>query len=361
MKKNLLVTPSPTIIIPRKAAGDFSASVLLEINLKASEMWADGAQRRMEANTVAAQAVKENQTARFEILKDPKKDREVKVTWLKTCGAVDEACDTNCDIQEDEIESDGQEYGFDICRKVGFSIDEEKFRTNNYSPEEAASEALADRLSILDEFWNRQILLKLSDFAGANAYPAPWTYAAGTTTIPSAEYNLKMVAALVKQAKQNKLKNAYYIEDGTLWIPKYNAGIDGANGEGKGDAQRAAILNMYHDLTGFGESGLTENLFAIDKSAIAFETKNRHTAIPRVINSKVGQTLYTVASPTIPGVVYDVYYVITCKTVGNETHYVHTWRIETRGGIWLNPESCPITVGGSEVTRTGVLSYTIGA
>ena len=345
------------------AAGDFSASALIQIKLKAEQMWTDS--RMMadkKANATAAVAVKTNSTARFQILTDPDKENTAKVTFINPCAVTPQDCTTDCDIDGNELETGGKDYALDLCKEVPFSVNAEKLRTNTYTVEEVAAEGLAAAIKELDEWWAQQVLVKLKAFSGINVDPLPWTYAAGTTTIPLAQYNVDAIPEIMNDAILNKMSsNAYYINNGDLWVAWLKAQLNAGNAEGKGDAAKIAQLRMYFDQFNFGPAGITESIFAVSPSAIAFVTKTRHSDSPQVVGGLIQQTRYTVPSSVIPGVKYDVFYSLKCKTVNGQENLYHSWKVKTRGGIFLNPEGCPVVVGGNTYTPTGVLSYTKGA
>lgn len=346
------------------AAGDFSASALLDINLKAEAMWSNGAQAAMyQSHADSAKAVLENQTARFTELNDKDKDLKVKVTWLNPCGIVDEDCEGNCDISEPEIEAEAKEYEYDICRKTGFSVNRDTLRTSSYDAEEVRARGMAMSIKKLDEFWAKQVLLKAKAFAGINVAPSPWTFNGTTmdTEVPTASYDLTMIPYLMKQAMLNQLSSPYYIEKGDLYVPYLNAKFNAGNAEGKGDQARINALNMYFDMWNFAAAGITEDLFAIDASAIAMKTHAKHPDSPMLIGGSVQHTIYTVNSQMLPGVKYDVFYTLACQeqviSGKTRTQYVDTWRLETNGLIALNPEACEVTVSGTTYRPNGVLSY----
>lgn len=343
------------------AAGDFSPSVILQIKLKAEEMWKDSQYASsLETNSVAAQAILANQTARITPLSDPEKDNTVKINWINTCNVVAEDCESNCDLDEAELESAGKDYALDICKKSGFSIDAEKLRTNTYDYEEQVAAGLNASIRELDEFLAQQSLVKLKAFAGINVAPAPWTYAGNTTTIPDADYNLGMVAKILRQARLNRISNPYFINNGDLWEAFTNAQLQAGNLDGKGDVARIQALGgrFYFDDWNFGPAGLTESLFMVAPGAVAFATQNRHSDTPKILGGSIQQTRFTVRSKTLPGIKYDAFYKLSCKTVGSKEHIMHTFRLVVNAGIFLNPEGCPVTISGTTYSPTGVISYT---
>lgn len=343
------------------AAGDFSPSVLQDIMLRAEQVWSGGVKAsQYQANAIAAKAVLDNQTARITALEDPEKDNTVRVTWIDTCSTAVEDCESNCELDEPEAESKAKDYELTLCKKTGFSVDAEKVRTNIYTVQDISAENMAAKLKAMDEWLAQQTLVKLKSFAGINVFPDPWTYdaVANTTDVPAADYNRKMVASLLQQQIMNKMQGAYYIDNGSLWLDWTNAQLDAGNLDGKGDASRIAALNMYFDQFNFAPAGLTEDTFMVAPGAVAIANKVRYTPTPTLIGGKIQQTRWTVDSPTLPGIKYDVYYALTCKTVNGKEHIMHTWRIEFNGDILLNPNACPVTIGGTTYSPTGVISYT---
>lgn len=345
------------------AAGDFSSSVLLQIKLKAEQMWTDSRLAAdKKANAAAAVAVKQNSTARMIELSDPGKENTVRVNFLNPCAVAVQDCTTDCDISGPEIESGGKDYALDLCKEVPFSVNAEKTRTNTYTVEEEAAEAMAFAIKALDEWWAQQVLVKLKAFSGINVSPLPYTYAAGTTTIPNASYDLSAIAEIMNDALLNKMgSNTYYINNGDLWTAWTNVLLNSGNAEGKGDAERIKQLRMYFDQWNFGPAGVTESIFAVSPSAIAFTTKNRHSDQPQKVEGTVQQIRYTVPSSVIPGVKYDAFYGLKCVTTNGIENLVHSWKLKTRGGIFLNPEGCPVVISNVTYLPTGVLSYTHGA
>lgn len=359
--------------------GDFSASQLLQIKLKAEQMWSDAqAFAHLRPNADAAVAVINHQTARFAELEDRNKDNTIKVTFVKTCGIGTDDCEPNCTLDEPEVETAGKDFAFDICKKTGFSIDAETLRKNTYNFAEVVAPSLATAIKKLDEFWAQQVLVKLKAFSGVNIAAQPFTYQTpiNATVVPAALYGnplggysgFQLPTMFIKQMIQNKIDNAYYIDNGRMWLEYQNSLLQRGSTDSAAVSglQRAQQLDVNFDIFNFAQSGITNvSTFAVGRNAIAFKTTNRHSETPVTIGGTVQQTLYTVPSIALPGVEYDVYYTVSCKTgQDGSTRYVHTWRLETKGGIWLNPEGCPVTVGAGNPnvpagthTPTGILAY----
>lgn len=348
------------------APGDFSASALQTINLKAETAWSTGAQsKNLVSRADAAVAVLQNQTARFEELSNKDKDLKVKLTWLNPCGITAKDCTPNCDIQGTEIESEAKEYEYDMCKETDFAINRDTLRTNAYDRDDLIAIGMAKAVKVLDEWWAQQVLLKLKAYAGVNVDPSPWTFDAAnlTTLVPMAQWNLKgLYARLIRQAMKNEMNSPYYIEKGDLFDEITNARIDSGNSDGSGDANRANQWNsLTMDLWNFAKAGITEDLFAIDQSAVAIKTHALNPDAPTTLPGKVQQTIYTIDSQILPGVKYDVFYGFECRvaSVGGKqrTQYVDSWKLQTNGLIALNPAQCPVTIGGVTYRPNGVMSY----
>ncbi|HYH15345.1 MAG TPA: hypothetical protein VD794_08995, partial [Flavisolibacter sp.] len=213
----------------------------------------------------------------------------------------------------------------------------------------------------LDEWWNLQALLKAKLFAGPNMYlPAGWTYAAGTTTIPNDQYNLSLIADLERSMMINHLEGAYITEKGDFWTMIRNAQLSAGNAEGAGDAARARILDgkFVDDFYGFQRAALTEDAFIINPSAMAVATKARFAQVAtHETGSNFDRWVWSIASPELPGIRYDVIRTFKCVNSVITEHYA----MKTRGDIWQNPLGCPETINGTTYTPTGIISITRGA
>lgn len=328
---------------------------LLALNVKAEQMWKDNALAlSLQPHSETAKAILKNQTAQFKVLENANLDQVVRVSFLSMCAMETEACEDNCDIDEPTPDSQVKDYTPDICQKVGFKINEKVLRTNQYQFEEMFARFSAEAIDKLDAFWSIQALAKLKSFAGYNAFPAPYTYDAvnKTTDVPAADYNTSMIPKLIQQAMLNQMGDAYFIDNGSLWEAFYLAQMNAGNLDGKGQANLIQQINIAFDQFNFAKAVLAEDTFSISKGAVAMKTTNKFADTPRTLTAE-GQTRYTIKSRNLEGVKYDVIHQEKC--VGDDIF--QTFRFITNGGIWLNPETCPIDVGGVPTAQTGVLSY----
>lgn len=347
------------------AAGDFTDSVLLDLQLKAEEMWADGKYTdNLKPHADAAILQLQKQTARFVEFDTPDKDRTANVVWLKMCGgAVTELDRTTdiCTISGAEAEVDTLPYEMDIDFKWNFSVDAEKARTNAYGIEEVIAKKIMEADKKMSESWATRLMTKYKAFAGPNipvidGSSVPFTWDAGNTTsnIAAASYNIDIVANLIQQMILNDVDGGYYLNAGQLFQPWMNAGLNSANFDGKGNDARRTQIDMNFDQFSFKRAALTEDMFLLSNSAVAMKTHNRYGIAPQYIGGSINQTRYKVKSNILPNTYWDVIYQLSCS--GGKD--IHTWQFMTRGGIWLNPTPCPTTIEGSDYTPTGVYSFT---
>lgn len=359
--------------------GNFTASELLDVQLKAEEMWNDGIQNAdLIPHAEAARAVLLNQSARFAELEGKDKDLTVMVHFIDSCNITDEACVSNCDLDEAEMSTEGVPYELDTCRRSGFKINATKLRTNIYDRAELVARGLSKAIKELDEFWARQVLLKLKTFSGANLHPQPFTYdaAKNTTVVPAAAYgdlttdsNLKLLQIWQRQARQNGIPSPYYIDNGRLFDDTEAALLKAGATDGASLAalRRAQGLTPYTDDVNFAAAGITNaTTFMVGRGSVAFKTRTLNPDAATILGGKIQQTIYTIPSRVLPNVRYDVYHTIDCatNTTTGKAEYFYIWRLETNGGIFKNPNACPVTVpeGGAipagTYNPTGVLSYT---
>lgn len=343
---------------------DLSKTVLLRLNAKAEEVWANSALKNSTvAQTEAVKAILNNQTATFANFDDWTKDRKLGISWIDPCGAVVRDCDNtnNCVIVEGELSTDMQEVEPNVCKEIGFSINQDKLRTNMYNLDDLYQVGMKSRLDAMDEYLSTHVLAGLKAATGTNVSPDPYTWnnAAKTTNVPTAAYNLGLIPDMINDSLLNKMGGVYFIDNGSLWKDFFLANVNKDNAEGKGNKAMVDLLEkMYFDQFNFGKAGLSESTFMVSQSAVALKTTNKFAPTMEEIGGDVQQTRYRIDSPNLEGVQYDVVYRLTCVN----SEIFHTWRIYLRGFFAVNPKGCPVSVniGGTPtlVQSTGILSYT---
>lgn len=341
-----------------------TASTILTIQNKAEKMWKDSAlMTAYDPYSDTAKAVIKNQNAMFTELTDPDRENKVHVMWMDPCGSAVQDCTPTCSITGAVPSTLGADYEMDLCKEaVPFAINEELLRTNQYTVEELAAQKLMLAKKSLDEWWSQQILLKLKLFSGPNFWLDGNVQDDGTTYIADNKYNVELLPYLIRMGMMNKMSDTYMIENGELFQSITLAGLNSNNLNGQGIAAMAKQITdkLTFDMWNFGAAGITEDLFIINRSAVAFQTKARHSSTPRYIDGKVNQWRWSEKSLVLPGVVYDVFAEQSCTAVGSQEQILHNFKVKTRGGIWNNPAGCEITQGGVTGKSTGVISLTKG-
>lgn len=334
------------------AAGDFSCSALLNIQAQASAIFSPSAQTPdITPYAVAATAVAANQTANFEVLQNPKKDREVTVTWVQDCDTGTEDCSTICDLTGPEGGSQCQDYTLGKCIQKGFEEPRHKYRTNVLDPEQVIAHRLAVKLKAMDEALASYVVTKLLTFAGVNNEPSPYTYDAGTkaTYLPAASWTPDTMAYLALVRVLNKLNSLYMLSGKQLWTTEFRAMMNQGNADGKGDAQMMQTFRKYWDPFNI-EAQQAGGLFLIDPNSVALVSKVYYPAdVPEYIGGQVGHWRSSIASPSIPGVRYDLIKGLVCKN----NDYYDQYRLLFTGDVFLNPQGC-------DEGRTGVLLFICG-
>lgn len=340
----------------------FEASQLLTLRAKAEKFWSDAHfNNQYTSQAEGLKAIMQNQTATFRELKDSGKKNKIGITWINPCDITVQDCTPDCTITGAELDSEIQEYDILGCKEVTFSINETTLESNDYTLEEVYAKGEARALQVLDEYLAQQTLIKLATFKGLNVAPSPFTNNSTlkTTEVPEEQFRLNYLTAhLFKQAQLNQLSNPYYINNGSLSIDYINAQLDKTNMNGSGDFNRSNLLNMTFDHVNFLKASVPDDLFVVDSSAVAFVTKAKNPTTP---TRKVNTIIYQIPSKALAGVFYDVFYQEVCETNEGETEYKHSWKFKVRWDLFLNPEACPITLGGQTYTPKGLYSYTAKA
>lgn len=333
-------------------SGDFSCSDLLVIQARAEQIFADDVRRPdYVAHVDAALAVMNNQTARFSMLQNPEKDREVQVMWLADCDEDEpEDCGDDCDFTGNEVGSQCQTYAMTECFEKKFSVAETDMRTNVFDPEEVIAIQMLKKLKLMDEMWARKIIAKLDLWKGVNEFPQEFVYDSGETYIPAASWNGDLFAAISMMMIQNQLSNSFLLSGSNLYRANWKAVMESGNANGSGEDMKFKTFPMYFDLFNLDSTLGAKKTFIVNPNSLAVVTKAYNPESPMDFKFKNGnQIRYKVASPNLPGIEYDVYYAYRCEN--NKTY--HDYMIRSKGGIFHNPLGC-------NDGRTGILSLLCG-
>ena len=273
---------------------DFSLADIADINVKATSIFGSNPDDlQLELAVESAQAIRRQQTARLNALQNPAVD-QVTVHWPDTSNIVDEECTDDCEFNGPGAELGVKTYDVPFCREVKFSVTDEDLRQSQYTPEEyVARESLA-AISRLDNWVNKVTLNSLKANAGINAFPSPYLYAAGVTTVPAAQYNAEMVAYVLRMAKLNRMGRPLFLENGELFVALTKAGFNAGNFPFADQDRALKNLNIVSDDFGFINAEITEDAFMVRPGAVALfhKTYNR----TEYVGGKVQQNRYVVDS-----------------------------------------------------------------
>lgn len=335
------------------SAGSFTCSVLAEVQLRADAIWADAAYNKdYIAKVEALTAVRKEQSVRLAPLEQPK-DNTIKLIWAQDCEETTSACGAECTVGGEEIETKCETHTLDICRTIGFTVDEKDMRNNFLGVEDLIARAFLKKMKALDEYLAGQMVVNLDAFKGVNQYTGgKGTVAGFTTTIAPAYWNASLFSYLHLVAQKNKFMDSYVLSGTNLFEAWWNAQMNGANADGKGAKNMFDAFRIYFDVFNIDtQLDPLKATFLIDKNAVAFVSKAYY---PWAAGSQEAMKYggaggevgvkYQIESKNLPGVFYDVTYKITCS--GDEIK--HNFSLNLKAGIFRNPVGC-------NLNNTGIL------
>lgn len=336
------------------AAGNFDCGKLLEIKAKVEEIYQGGViDKEYVPDVEPALAIRENQTATFEVLTNPEKDREVKLLWIDDCDDEDpDTCTDQCEIDGEEIGDNCANYVLGECFEKTFKVTEERFRTSMHSKEEVVARAMLKKMKLMDEFWAAKAIAFLNASAGVNSYAGQYTVSGGTTYVPAYAWNPDIFGYIDTVLWKNKLNGGKMLSGTLLKQYMWKIGMEVTDPTGQSNQAKMTSFGIPYFDRRIDDILSEQALFLFDPNSVAMVTKARHAAYtePRKVDTANGmQTWYTQNSMNLPGVVYDIAYQELCT--GDDVS--HFWKIKTRGDIFLNPLGC-------SNDRTGVLKFVCG-
>lgn len=329
-------------------AGTFSASDLLEVQMKGDQMWVDNigsGYYDAEVDSTLAILNEQKTIQGFRELRSSEKDRTVTMVWLNDCTETVADCSNDCTVGGDELASDSKDYTLNICKTTGFTIKEKELRGNVFSPEELIARGMLQKIKLLDESLNTAVLAAIEAARGVNEYlPTGWENSSSDTLVPTSEFNKSMIPRLIMTGKINRFKNPFVLSGEALWYEQWEAMNNQGNGEGKGDANRFSKIRLYNDVYNIDAlNGGTKKMYLIHQGALALITKSYYQIKPA---NYMDNIRYAVPSMKLPGVYYDVIYKNECSS----DEMYHKFSLSLNAGVFLNPTGC------SE-TRTGVIAF----
>jgi hypothetical protein len=310
------------------------------------------------AHVIAANAIQANQrTGNLQQRLQASPLDYVDATWGIDVGTTDD-CTDDCALTGAEGDAGTVRISAPICKERTFSVSEESIRRQGvYTTAEAIERAakaelsrlLAVNASFLDTEVNRQTILNLLLLDNApktGTFAGVGTVNAGVIEVGTASYNRKLIGEMVKMARLNQMGSPFMIDGGQLFVDWFNATIDGANDNGKGDAARVKFFREYFDLEGFADAAITEDTFLIKPGAVGLFYKSFLPNTPRL--TAAGQVWTNFKSANLNDMLYDVVFEETCTMVGSHPVTKHTGKIKMHLGFQK--------AAGVDATRPGILT-----
>lgn len=339
------------------SAGNFSCSQRAEIQLKTEQIWADNAANKDYLGEVEAlTAIRAQQTVRLAPLQNPEKDDTVKLIWVKDCDETIADCSDECTVGGAELETACETHTLDLCKTVGFTVDEKAMRTNVTDVNELIAKGFLRKMKTLDEYLAQQLVNEVYLMRGVNQYSGgKGTVAGFNTTVPAAFWGPSLFSYFGLVAKKNKFSSPYLLSGTNLYEAAWNTRMNTANSDGKGAANMFGSMTTYFDVFNIdSELDPLKLTFMLDSNAVAFVSKNYYkwsAGSPEAdkyggLGSSVGQK-YQIESKNLPGVFYDVTHKIVCES--NEIK--HHFSLQLKAGFFRNPVGC-------NLNNTGILTFT---
>lgn len=331
------------------SAGVYTPSQLLDITQLASNVFADDVMKAdVTPYAEAAQVITKYQTARFTPLQESEKDRRIRMSWITFCEPTDQAHTDECAVDGDEAATDSQIVEITNEREIGFKVARNDFRTNEYTPEQIAAHQLAVAIKTSDEKLAQYSIARMAQYANDadNAFLRGYGTDDGFTEIPAAAWGPGLMSYLNMVKIKNRLGNVRLLSGDLFYETNWNAVMESLNSNGSGALRKLQALPIDHDLFNIDSTLGYKAMFMFNPNSVALATKTRYPRIPKEYGGKVNQTRYSIPSPTLAGVYYDVIYEMTCT---NNT-IVDAWKVIRRYEFLVNPTGC--TAG-----RNGILGF----
>lgn len=340
---------------------------LLTTRVRMEAMWGDAQVRKnFTAKAETLNAILSHQTATGTLLTG-RKDADIEVNWLsladQTVTTFNPATGYEiCNLDGPELEAGKKPYTLSLGAQKSFTVvedgsaDKAGLRGLDAEFEEMVARGLLQTRKALVEHANKSAIAKLDSYTGTNKYTAgPYaddtTTPTGDTIIPAADYGVrKLLPYLARVQQMNNYLDPYILDGGLLWDDIYLAQV-GAVGDAQVKLQAlTSQFDITEDLFGFSAAGVEDRSYLVDRSAVAFFSKN-HYPTGGIINRSETRKDYTIALPELGNRVYaDVEYQYKCEA----NVWKHVWQLSLRYDLLDNP-----TIG--DAALTGVLAFRKGA
>jgi len=354
-------------------AGNFTETRILQQRYIADQLLLDGRVKQQYIPKMQVfNYINSLQTAQLNnaLNAKAKKQYEVEISWLNACSdfSID---DTSCAIGGNEPSTNTVTY--ELTKRIvkGFSVNDAKFRDNEYDSDEAIAKTLLQIDKQITEEFSQYLVGRLDAFAGVNQV----TNGKGVinpiddtiTDIAPANWTAEIMAYFNRVVQLNRFSNPAMISGSNLYETLFIAMANNANAEGKGDYILWNGLPIWFDLFNV-DSVMTPDLytFLVEQGSIAIANKAFN---PDSAFTSFSDVRYTLPSRFMPGMTYDVFYNNNCNSSEsdygsgkdfNKDTLKHNWKVVFTADMFKNPFGCDAIEDGGVQTggeNSGILKF----
>jgi hypothetical protein len=316
-----------------------TASVINTIIAKADSAWQNGIESKdWVSRSEGLSALRMNQTAQLQELKDPNMDNKVRLVWLQPTAQVVEDYDGDCDFVGAKSSSVMKEYELTKKWHVAFRISEEELRTNAFTFEDIAAKHFLEADKLLSEYATKYALSKVEMLCAASKNPYPnttWTIPAlGVTEIPANQWKPDIIGEFIIAAKLANYSNPFLLSGLNMSLDNWKAQMNAGQSGNEGNVQMFRQIKTYFDLWNVDGTAAANRTYLLDKGTFAFVSKARWNTVETFANG-ANITRYSIASNVMEGVRFDVRY----KTICENDSVDHVFEYILRCDVFTNPQS----------------------
>lgn len=332
---------------------DFSATVLYNIRGRADAMFEDNKTKMTPPEVGVLNAITENSNAKIVRMFDEAKNNgmctTVELAFLKDAG-LEVVDNTACEFGDDEGDSGIASYELDINKSVSFTVDEEKFCSNEFEIEEEIARRYNEAMKTLEEHLAAIAIAKIEAAKGDNLVGTGLgTIVGDETYIPTNSFNAAAFSYFARTAIMNKFAKPWLLSGSNMFESVWNAEKEYGNWDGKGNFAKFGSLPIYFDLFNVDQVNDPDlKTYMIDGGTLALVSKGYYQG--KGINSYKTETRWSENSRIVPGLVFDVHYTNEC---GTNDFMKHKFKFKMKAGIFVAPFL-------EDMIRTGILSFISG-
>lgn len=286
------------------AAGDFSASTLLRLNVKLGDMFKTPNTAITEFNVPAnsAKALLENQTAMAEERLVGNKCVGVKA-WFIRASEIDEvSASTDCTTPGgNQAETASKNYDSEILVHAAGTAKDSRC-DNEIDFLDESSTVLARLIAVCRKGLNTDVITRHSAAAQANLYtgiPATWDDTTETPVIivPAADFSWDNLGNFVVTAQNNEFGNFLMLSGSNFFNNAFNANYLKLNDDGRAPSAAFMDQSIYFDTKYLDQTLGRKSTMIIDINSYIFWNTTFSTPVPTQISET--KWVWTIPDPEL--------------------------------------------------------------